>query len=213
MSTNESKSAKPKITPSHDGPYLVEGATELVGSDGTILDIHRGCALCACGESKKKPLCDGSYTDAGFRSENKSRGEASRRKDYTGDTLTVHFDASICAHVGNCLRGAPEVFDLKKRPWVSVDNGDAEKIIRVINSCPSGALSYSVDGVEHRDREASPSIRVGKNGPLEINGSIDLEAAEFSELSSREHYTLCRCGQSKNKPFCDGSHHAARFRD
>lgn len=90
-----------------------------------------------------------------------------------------------------------------------------ESIIETIRKCPSGALSYSVDGIEHRDEEdAKPIVIVQKNGPYLIRGEIELVGVnDWAEGASKEHYTLCRCGASNNKPSCDGSHLQIRFKD
>jgi hypothetical protein len=86
-----------------------------------------------------------------------------------------------------------------------------------VRRCPSGALSYSIDGVEYRDPEEqrNPTVTVLKNGPYHITGGIELigENIQFGEGASKEHYTLCRCGASENKPFCDGAHKSSNFND
>jgi hypothetical protein len=88
------------------------------------------------------------------------------------------------------------------------------KIIETIRKCPSGALSYSIDGVEYRDdKTRTPKVAVSKNGPYLVTGGIELAGVEnWAEGASKEHYTLCRCGASKNKPFCDGMHLGIKFR-
>jgi len=78
---------------------------------------------------------------------------------------------------------------------------------------PSGALSYSVEGVERRDQEREPAVTVTDDGPYAITGGIELLGVTLGEGASKEHYTLCRCGASRNKPFCDGSHWQIGFRD
>ena len=88
---------------------------------------------------------------------------------------------------------------------------EAEAIIETIEACPSGALSYTIDDEEHRDCDSLPAIKLAKNGPYEITGGVSLVGIEFGDSASREHFTLCRCGASKNKPFCDGSHFDAGF--
>ena len=88
-----------------------------------------------------------------------------------------------------------------------------EEIVETIRQCPSGALSYTLDGVEHRDLESAPTVQVTKDGPYHVTGGVALETESWGEGVSREHYALCRCGHSKNKPFCDGSHWAAKFTD
>jgi len=88
-----------------------------------------------------------------------------------------------------------------------------EEIIDTIRKCPSGALSYAIDGQEARAGERPPKMVVTDNGPYAVSGAIELMGVEFGDGASKEHYTLCRCGASKNKPFCDGSHWSAEFKD
>ncbi len=88
-----------------------------------------------------------------------------------------------------------------------------EEIIETIQQCPSGALSYTADGVEHRNRDADPAIFVSPNGPYVVTGGPELLDTTRGEGASTEHLTLCRCGGSKNKPFCDGSHWHNNFTD
>ena len=96
------------------------------------------------------------------------------------------------------------------------DSARTEEIINTIRKCPSGALSYSIDGIEYRDQnERQPMVTVSKDGPYLITGGIDLigDNIQWAEGASKEHYTLCRCGASNNKPFCDGMHRTVNFRD
>ncbi len=86
-------------------------------------------------------------------------------------------------------------------------------MIATIRKCPSGALSYAIDGVEAKDVERPSKVVVTDNGPYAVSGAIELMGVEFGDGASKEHYTLCRCGASKNKPFCDGSHWSVEFRD
>ncbi len=88
-----------------------------------------------------------------------------------------------------------------------------EEIVETIRKCPSGALSYTVDDVEHRDREDLAAIFVSPNGPYVVTGGPQLLGTPRGEGGSSEHFTLCRCGASKNKPFCDGTHWDIGFRD
>lgn len=113
------------------------------------------------------------------------------------------------------MNNLPSVFKLDTRPWIDPDGAEVEDIINTIRKCPSGALSYSIDGVEYKDqKERNLMVTVSKDGPDVITGGIDLIGGnlQFAEGSSREHYTLCRCGASKNKPFCDGMHMTVNFR-
>ena len=89
-----------------------------------------------------------------------------------------------------------------------------DEIIEVINKCPSGSLSYSIDGVEYRDQDRDPMITVSSDGPYYLVGGIEVVGHEpHGDEVSNEHCTLCRCGSSKNKPFCDGTHKDIGFKD
>lgn len=128
-----------------------------------------------------------------------------RRKEYVGKDITVTFDMSKCIHARNCFLKLPEAFDPAQRPWVQPDNAPAEEIASMIRSCPSGALAFKYNtGTE----EAPPKINriaVLENGPLAVAGDLDVEGEDMTRA------TLCRCGLSKNKPYCDYSHVEAGF--
>lgn len=98
-------------------------------------------------------------------------------------------------------------------PWIDPDGADAGKVEQAVKGCPSGALSYSRAGEAGGDTEREPMVTVTKDGPYAVTGGIELIGAEFGEGASRERYTLCRCGASRNKPFCDGSHWRVGFTD
>jgi hypothetical protein len=106
-------------------------------------------------------------------------------------------------------------FDPGKTPWVQPENcEDVEKLKETILKCPSGALSFKVEGEEEvvDFGLSEEKITIAKDGPYYIEGSIELENTDFSEGVSQEHYSLCRCGKSQNKPFCDGYHHETGFK-
>ena len=86
-----------------------------------------------------------------------------------------------------------------------------QKIVETIEKCPFGALSYSIDGAERQEAGGDPAIMVAPNGPYAIKGGVELEGVAFGEGASHEHFDLCRCGASKNKPFCNGAHWHTRF--
>ena len=88
-----------------------------------------------------------------------------------------------------------------------------EHIKALIEKCPSGALSYSIKGQAQPAADREPAITIEKNGPLRITGGIELKDANWGQGAPQEHYTLCRCGASKNKPFCDGTHAKISFDD
>jgi uncharacterized Fe-S cluster protein YjdI len=148
-----------------------------------------------------------------FRKHRRTDGSANKRVDYPGRAITIHDNRGICSHAGFCTDNLKRVFRMGEEPWIDPDGAMAEEIIRVVRRCPSGALSYSIGGIEHQDQKREPMVTVTHNGPYAVTGGIELIGQEFGEGASREHYTLCRCGASKNKPFCDGSHWAVGFKD
>ena len=201
-----------KITPLKDGPLLVTGLTRLSNSKGA-LEAQPKTALCRCGASKRKPFCDGSHTAAGFSGAKLDTRTEDRRDSYVGREITVHDNRGTCSHAGLCTGGLPAVWRMKEEPWIDPDGAAAEEIMRVIESCPSGALRYTRDGVEGGDVEREAAIHVAKDGPFEVVGGPELVGETFGIGVSREHFALCRCGGSKNKPFCDGSHWSLEFKD
>ena len=102
---------------------------------------------------------------------------------------------------------------MREEPWIAPDAASVEKVIETIRKCPSGALSYAIDGVEAAPPRRAPMVEVTDDGPYAVTGGVELATGRWGEGASREHFTLCRCGMSKNKPFCDGSHWDAKFRD
>ena len=211
--TDEKGSERPAITCSPNGPYLVERLDRLRNSKGESLPTKATIALCRCGGSSKKPFCDGTHAKIGFSSERQSTKDIHRRKDYVGKQFTIHDNRTICSHAGYCTDRLKSVFRLRAEPWIDPDGADVNAIIETIRQCPSGALSYSAGGVEHRDQDHESMIVVSKDGPYHVSGGIELKGASGLQPPSREHYALCRCGASKNKPFCDGSHWSVKFHD
>ena len=209
---SEQKKPGPNITPSPDGPYLVKDLEKFSNQNGHI-ETKKTLALCRCGGSANKPFCDGTHSKIGFSSAKLDGRAEDKRENYEREQITVHDNRGICAHAGRCTDGLPSVFRLQQEPWIDPNASDSEEISGVIGKCPSGALSYSVNGVEHRDREGEPSIFVAPKGPYLVSGGPQLHETSRAEGASTEHFTLCRCGGSKNKPFCDGTHWHIQFKD
>jgi CDGSH-type Zn-finger protein len=106
----------------------------------------------------------------------------------------------------------PTVFEKNKRPWVQPDNDSADNVTVTVQACPSGALHYTrKDGGEAEAIGEQNTIRLTRNGPLYIHGDITIVNSAGEEILNDTRVTLCRCGASANKPFCDNSHIAIGF--
>jgi len=207
------KADKPFIKPTRNGPFLVKKLKKLKNSKGEELKSSQTVMLCRCGGSKNKPFCDGSHLKNGFTDKKEPDRVRDRTDDYRGKDITIHDNRGVCSHREHCINHAPRVFQRKARPWIIPDAQDAEETIRVIKMCPSGALSYTKDGVLFKEWGHEPAIIISKHGPYDVQGSVELKDPDGNQPESKSHYTLCRCGHSKNKPFCDGRHWRVRFKD
>ena len=187
-------------------PFIVRELECFKDSQGKDLEVQYEMSLCRCGASKSKPYCDGSHSTIGFVAEKSPDRVPDRAKEYTGKEITIVDNRGVCSHDQSCVNGLPSVFDRHRRPWINPDGATVKEIIVTIEKCPSGALSYKIGGQHHKDLDREPAIIVSRNGPLHVVGGIELKDDLESKPESEEHYTLCRCGQSKNKPFCDGTH-------
>ncbi len=205
--------AEPMIVCEQDGPYLVTNLTHLSNSKGETLNTRQNLALCRCGGSALKPYCDGTHARIGFSSAKSAQRTEDKLAHYVGKDITIHDNRGTCCHSGNCTDHLPSVFNLKTEPLVSPDAADAETIINIIRQCPSGALSYTRNLKDYEGEQRDPKIFVSKDGPYHVEGGVGLLHEQRNEGASTEHYALCRCGHSKNKPFCDGTHWYVKFSD
>jgi len=169
--------------------------------------------LCRCGGSSHKPSCDGTHLKIGFKSAKSPDRVPDKMDHYVGKEITIHDNRGVCAHSAFCTDNSPTVFKLKHEPWIDPDGADAEEIARTIRLCPSGALSYTKDGVLYKDQDRRPGVTIAKDGPHRVAGGIELNDPTGFKSESKEHYALCRCGGSKNKPFCSGAHWYIDFKD
>lgn len=197
---------KGKIEMTKNSPYMVSGC-DIIDEEGNIITTPENFSLCRCGESSKKPFCDGTHLKNGFDGTPEDPA-CYKSKDYSCNAITVHFNSYLCRHAEACIKNCPEVFNPKNRPWINVEGCDVEKLINTIKKCPSGALDYTLDGIKYNKFHKDKRIIIEKNGPLNIQGEIELSDDFDSKdcLESKDHYCLCRCGKSKRKPFCDGEH-------
>ena len=186
--------------------------TTLVGRDGETIQTPRVCSLCRCGESDTKPLCDGTHAQVAFVGEREDSNK-SELEFYQGKEITIVFDRYLCMGAGYC--GELEaVFGTHDEPKYEPDAAPVEDIIATIKKCPSGALSYMIGNEHHKNYYGEIKNAVEKDGPRKCQGEIALIDDQDSDvfLPDADHFTLCRCGGSKKKPLCDGSHETNGFK-
>ena len=203
---------KPGITPAPNGPYIVKALKKCTNKNGPM-ETKEIMALCRCGASNNKPFCDGTHAKIGFSSDKLEGRLEDKNVSYKGKKITIHDNRSVCAHAGYCTDNLASVFRIKEEPWINPDEASVEDIIAAIRNCPSGALSYSIDDADNHQSAVEPTILIAPNGPYVVSGEIELSDTDWGEGVSKNEFTLCRCGSSKNKPFCDGSHWYIKFSD
>jgi CDGSH-type Zn-finger protein/truncated hemoglobin YjbI len=217
------ESQAPSIQLAANGPLLALNVDDIHDWLGQPLNAPPLTALCRCGASAVKPYCDGSHARVAFDDAKDPARVADRRDSYAGQQVTVFDNRGTCQHSGFCSDRLPAAFRVQGDPFVAPSGGRMDEIIRAVRDCPSGALSYAIDGTEARadvDRHSTriPSIEVSKDGPYRVTGGVALLDADGNDVArnagaSTEHFTLCRCGQAQNKPFCTGMHWYVEFRD
>jgi CDGSH-type Zn-finger protein len=222
-----------KIVISKDGPYVIKGKVPLSiqviapNKEGFSWEwkeakefetAKTGYALCRCGYSSHKPFCDGTHAKIGF-----DGTETATRKPYVrqaetfdGPTMTLSDAEDLCAFARFCDPGG--------QIWNLIEQTDDPKardlVIREANHCPSGRLvvhdKKTGEEIEHDLPKSigvveDPALRC--SGPLWVRGGVRIESQDGKPYEIRNRVTLCRCGASSNKPFCNGSHASVKFRD
>jgi CDGSH-type Zn-finger protein len=201
------------VTP---GPYMLEGEVPIQNASGEDVTGETRVFLCRCGQSSNKPFCDGTHNKVGFDgTEVADHGPMADRRDaYEGDGITIYDDRSRCAHAGRCTGGLPAVWKMDEEPWIDALGAPAAEIAATVASCPSGALTYALPGsAETVEEPMTHAVMAVPDGPYRVRGGVPVVSADGEPYELRARQTLCRCGQSKNKPFCDGSHWYAGFKD
>ncbi len=137
-------------------------------------------------------------------------------KKYSNGEVTIVWKPASCIHSRICwdkLYGLPQVFDPKERPWIKPAGGTTQQIIQQVQKCPSGALSFFVDGDEDANitTPVENKVEVTPNGPLLVYGNIVVKDEDGRETRKNKVTAFCRCGASSNKPYCDGSHQKVNF--
>ncbi|EDY47343.1 CDGSH iron-sulfur domain-containing protein [Streptomyces clavuligerus] len=221
----------PSVRVTENGPYEVTGDIPLsrqrivpdtegnsVGWQETrTYDTPDGhYALCRCGRSANKPFCDGTHTTIGFDG---TEGPLARvpylqqAGEEDGPDVILTDAQPLCAFARFC--------DVDGSVWRQIDEpGKGEAVIRESGYCPSGRLiAWDRESRTPIEPDLPPSIGVVEDpqqnvaGPLWVRGNIPVTAPDGTPYETRNRVTLCRCGASRNKPFCDGSHAATGFRD
>jgi len=221
-----------KIVVVADGPYLVYGDVPLVRKQKVVSDAgdsvswrktdllatEENYALCRCGRSAAKPFCDGSHARVGFDGAETAdtRPSVERQRVLDGHEIVVKRDGPLCMHAAFCIGR------LRKIPAMMPDTSDSDvraQVIGMIDRCPSGSYTYSLD-VDGADVEPDLPLAVavtteedGLGGALWVTGGIPVERADGQPFETRNRVTLCRCGHSKIKPLCDGTHREINFRE
>jgi uncharacterized Fe-S cluster protein YjdI len=128
-------------------------------------------------------------------------------REYSNGEIKVFWKPSLCIHSTICFSELPEVFKPGRRPWVEIYSASTDKIIEVVNRCPTSALSWEkVEKSKEIDKEVKVKVEFIKNGPICISGSFEIVDEDGILTNNNKKVSLCRCRKSGNMPFCDGSH-------
>jgi len=219
-----SKKDKHKIKVTKNGPYITTGGIPLAEQkiridkdnqchgwkEGLKYPAQETYALCRCGGSSHKPFCDGTHLKKQFDgSETASHASYLEQAEETrGSDLRLTDAQNLCAAARFCHR-AGGTWKLTEQ---STDPAAKNTAIEEAGDCPSGRLVAWDNYGKALEPKFAPSIglvhdtQAGKMGPLWVRGGIQIESADGQPYEVRNRVTLCRCGKSRNKPFCDGSH-------
>jgi CDGSH-type Zn-finger protein/uncharacterized Fe-S cluster protein YjdI len=133
---------------------------------------------------------------------------------YKGKAVIVSFSVDRCTHVAECLRGAPQVFDTKQRPWIRPDADPPDKVAEVIMRCPTGALHFErTDGGPSESVPETNEIILVQDGPVYMRGDIEIVSHEGDIILRDTRIAFCRCGFSQLKPLCDNTHIYSNYID
>jgi CDGSH-type Zn-finger protein len=224
-STSVAVSETVTIDVRRNGPYVVSGGAPLVRKSIVVSEwgepmtwsrdakvpADASYRLCRCGHSSNKPFCDGTHARVDFDGTETASTEPSekRRLRFTSPAITLTDDEPLCIAAGFCHSHATDVWHMVER---SQDTDVRFELMHRVESCPSGRLAYELaDGVH--DADLPTEVGVVKDGPYWVTGGIRVTMSDGRDLEVRNRVTLCRCGQSSNKPFCDGTHKEIGFSD
>ena len=133
---------------------------------------------------------------------------------WSGQEVEVQWDRRLCIHIGECTRAKGEIFKSGRANWAEPDRRPADEVQAVAVRCPTGALTYEKkDGGNTETAANKNTVVVANCGPLYVRGDLEIAGAAENMAGVKFRAALCRCGQSKVKPFCDNSHEGAGFKD
>ncbi len=133
-------------------------------------------------------------------------------KKYKNDDITVVWKPKLCIHAAECVKRLPEVYNPKSKPWIKIENASSDALKSQIDKCPSGALSYYNNNENTKEiMEAQIKVNAMENGPLLVDGSIEVTKPDGTVEIKEKTTAFCRCGASANKPYCDGQHRKIDF--
>lgn len=139
---------------------------------------------------------------------------AGKIKKYSNGELTIVWQAEKCVHAAICVGELPRVYRPGERPWLRIEQATTEELQAQIKKCPSGALSYYMnDEANPEAATLETKVEVLPNGPLLIYGTLKVKDKSGHLEEKNKTTAFCRCGASAKKPYCDGSHIKAGFRD
>ncbi len=182
-----------------DGPIKASGFSA-IHYGGQKLSVEGDAFLCRCGQSSNAPFCDGTHSRINFSGKNEV-AEPQEIRVWEGQSLKTYFNPNICMHAGAC---AP-LNELRKRELAG-DADAAEQIEKTVLACPSGALTYERIDDTARSKVESDEIYITEGGEIRVSCDVATEGFDLQDRQPSNRFTLCRCGLSKNKPFCDASH-------
>lgn len=135
-------------------------------------------------------------------------------KEYSNGEVTVVWKPDACIHSGICVKGLGQVFQPKEKPWIKIDAASTEALVQQVKACPSGALSYYMNAENNKTSETlNTKVEVLADGPLLVYGTLKVTHKDGTEEKKNRTTAFCRCGASKNKPYCDGAHVDNGFKD
>jgi len=133
---------------------------------------------------------------------------------YPGKAVSVEWNERLCIHIAECGRAKGDLFVGGRQPWCQPDLVDLEDVIDIVERCPSGALTYEVNKKTVKESpEKENTVMVSYNGPYFLRGDLNIEGTSSNMKGTMFRAALCRCGASKNKPYCDNSHKTIGFKD